>query len=142
MYPGRWLGAGSVQGTCVSGTGLSFITLGPMAAGVRVSVEVGPDAAHCLTQRNETEPNQDTLFGSVCFFPRLAKLSFCLPRLLPDLLLHRKMRSSEKYLRLQVQSKYWKAIGLQFRCSLEGTPHCLLTAGIDNFLLEMSCAFH
>lgn len=77
-----------MQGTCVSGTGLSFITLGPMAAGVRVSVEVGPDAAHCLTQRNETEPNQDTLFGERLFLSKaLPNCPFALPRLLPDLLL-------------------------------------------------------
>lgn len=77
-----------MQGTCVSGMGLLFITLGPMAAGVRVSTEVGLEAARCLTQRSETEPNQDTPSGERLFLSKaLPSCPFALPRLLPDLLL-------------------------------------------------------
>lgn len=54
----------------------------------------------------------------------------------------RKMRSSEKYLRLYVQRKYWKGSGLKFKCSLEGIPSFSAHSWYRYFLLEMSCAFH
>lgn len=43
------------------------------------------------------------------------------------------MRSSEKYLRLYVQSKYWKGSGLKFRCSLEGIPSFFCTQLVSIF---------
>lgn len=134
---------------CVSGTGLSFIAVGPVAAGVRVSagVLISTWWARRLLPALPREARQSRvkvhLLGCVCAFPRLCQgLLWPCPDFSLTSFSCRKMRSSEKYLRLYGQSKHWKGSGLKFRCSLEGIPSFSAHSWYRYFLLEMSCAFH
>lgn len=120
-----------VQLTYVGNAGPTFISVGPTAAGGRVSAGLLLSTwwARRLLPPLLRDGRQTCVWvnlrGWVCAFPGFAKRPFwpC-----PDSSLtsssHRKMRSSEKYLRLYVQSKYWKGSGLKFRCSLEGIIFC------------------
>ena len=133
---------------CVSSTGLSFISAGPMAAGVRVfrGLSLAPGGLGGCSllsaeKRNRVASGDPRGAGLCTPRPCQALLRPC-----PDFSLTssscRKMRSSEKYLRLHVQRKYWKGSGLKFKCSLEGIPSFSAHSWYRYFLLEMSCAFH
>lgn len=138
-----------MQLTCVSSTRMSFIFVGPMATRVRVllgsSLAPGGQGGCSLLFPEKRE--RELCQGKPC------GVGLCISRLCqallwpyPDFSLTssscRKMRSSEKYLRLYVQRKYWKGSGLKFKSSLEGIPSFSAHSWYRYFLLEMSCAFH
>lgn len=131
----------------VSSTGLSFISVGPTEAGVRVllgsSLALGGQGGCSPLFPEKRELCQGKPCGvGLC----ISRLCQALLWPYPDFSLTssscRKMRSSEKYLRLYVQRKYWKGSGLKFKCSLEGIPSFSAHSWYRYFLLEMSCAFH
>lgn len=151
--PGCWRGAGRCS-WCVSaaqGCHLSLLAPQQLEWGSLRGSSLAPGGqggcSLCCpppaARRRDTELHQGEPSGAGLCISRLCQglLWPC-----PDFSLTssscRKMRSSEKYLRLYVQSKYWKGSGLKFRCSLEGIPSFSAHSWYRYFLLEMSCAFH
>lgn len=103
---------------------------------------VGKEAAPYSAQRRRQSCGRVNLLGGSVHFQALPRSLWPCPDFSLTSSSCRKMRSSEKYLRLYVQSKYWKGSGLKFRCSLEGIPSFSAHSWYRYFLLEMSCAFH